>query len=526
MRKTLYAVLVLGCCALLFIGCEKKDDTPTVVGNALVQLNVGSRAVEETDGGLTTEESTLHSLRVYAFVGEQKAGYYETKEGLDQSTPFFMHLKMFTRETQKVTFYVVANEEAMTQTAGSGAQLTEGMSKEQLDNFSFTGLDLTSNLAKGLPMFAKFDEDLNMSETEKVSEEGDHNGHDKVAKTVTVRLQRPMAKLGVFAAKQEGEGGTLKIKGLTMLKSGTCDRNYLMPQDDLKGISQADGDIVLAVDGEGLVTKELNEQSVRTNPALYTPVLGEPFYPFENPWGNNGGDWSTPGPEGRGGVLRVDYEFDGKDGSGLVYMPVIERNTYYAVCCLIHKTGDIAVDYWVADWDTGADWKFDFDYPQYDNPLTPISGQITDPSLWGKPTVYYPGENPVDPDEGAFAVHFKISGPQGQMWKPVLLGDFAQATNFKVEVWDGDTQLTDEKKWVANTNKTYTIKVKATDNDYQVNGKTKTVGLAISYEPMWAPGESSMLLINGKTDRIAWPDSGTVPEVIEITQINPNGAGN
>ncbi len=52
----------------------------------------------------------------------------------------------------------------------------------------------------------------------------------------------------------------------------------------------------------------------------------------------------------------------------------------------------------------------------------------------------------------------------------------------------------------------------------------QTVRLGIAITPTWlAPGETTLLLINGLTDAIAWPDSGNMPEYIEIEQIpNPN----
>lgn len=72
MRKILYAVFLFGCCASLLSGCIKEKYTvPSEKGDALVQLNIGTRAVEETDGIPTNNETVLHSLRVYAFVDGQ-----------------------------------------------------------------------------------------------------------------------------------------------------------------------------------------------------------------------------------------------------------------------------------------------------------------------------------------------------------------------------------------------------------------------------------------------------------------------
>ena len=91
MRKILYAVFLFGCCASLLSGCIKEKYTvPSEKGDALVQLNIGTRAVEETDGIPTNNETVLHSLRVYAFVDGQPAGHFYTKDGLDVNNPSFL----------------------------------------------------------------------------------------------------------------------------------------------------------------------------------------------------------------------------------------------------------------------------------------------------------------------------------------------------------------------------------------------------------------------------------------------------
>ena len=88
MRKILYAVFLFGCCASLLSGCIKEKYTvPSEKGDALVQLNIGTRAVEETDGIPTNNETVLHSLRVYAFVDGQPAGHFYTKDGEQSLVP-------------------------------------------------------------------------------------------------------------------------------------------------------------------------------------------------------------------------------------------------------------------------------------------------------------------------------------------------------------------------------------------------------------------------------------------------------
>ena len=76
-----------------------------------------------------------------AFVDGQPAGHFYTKDGLDVNNPsFLMHLTMYSTMTQKVDFYVVANEAAM-ETPGSSVLLTENTTETQLNHFTFTKLN-------------------------------------------------------------------------------------------------------------------------------------------------------------------------------------------------------------------------------------------------------------------------------------------------------------------------------------------------------------------------------------------------
>ena len=211
MRKILYAVFLFGCCASLLSGCIKEKYTvPSEKGDALVQLNIGTRAVEETDGIPTNNETVLHSLRVYAFVDGQPAGHFYTKDGLDVNNPsFLMHLTMYSTMTQKVDFYVVANEAAM-ETPGSSVLLTENTTETQLNHFTFTKL----NTSKGLPMFCKQTETIDLTQlSDKTPADPGHAGHTLLRQDLTFELKRPIGKLGVFAAKPGGENSSLRVTG-------------------------------------------------------------------------------------------------------------------------------------------------------------------------------------------------------------------------------------------------------------------------------------------------------------------------
>ena len=141
--------------------------------------------------------------------------------------------------------YVVANEGAMrTQGSEAPASLSETTSENQLNDFWFTELrDITTY---GLPMFCKLSATLDFTKvSDKTPTDPNHAGHTLIESDIKFELQRPMGKLGVFAAKPRGETGELRITGLTMLSSGTLTRNYLMPQTDetLKNITSIVGDL-------------------------------------------------------------------------------------------------------------------------------------------------------------------------------------------------------------------------------------------------------------------------------------------
>ena len=351
LKKILSTAIVAACFGLGQAGCTRDDDpAPSGRRNVTMQLTVNAQAVGETDGTPTAGESALHSLRVYAFVKGQPAGYYGVEGDLTAPATFLMDLKMYSETTQTVDFYVVANEEAMSTPGGTQGQLTPNTTEAQLKEFSFTQL----NTENGLPMSCRQQVEVNLAELagDNPQEAPGHEGHTMIAQKVSFELERPVGKLGVFAAKTAGETGTLQVTGLTLLKEGPRYMNYLMPQDEatLKEVGARNVDISLPVTDDE-VTAELAADASpeeRKDPANYTPVLGAPHYLFENPWGST--SWETPGDAG-GNILRIDYAFDGTARSGLIYLPAIERNTYYTVCCRMNNSGKITVEYTVADWD-------------------------------------------------------------------------------------------------------------------------------------------------------------------------------
>lgn len=143
----LFVSLLAGACCAALAGCAKGEGP--VSGeeiNVAVQVNVDARAVESTDGTPTAAEAELHSLRVYAFIGDELVGYYFNDAEVADS--FLMEMAVRSLSMQTVDFYVIANEAAMVK-PGSSENLTEDTPRSVLDSYTFTALDT----ANGLPMF-------------------------------------------------------------------------------------------------------------------------------------------------------------------------------------------------------------------------------------------------------------------------------------------------------------------------------------------------------------------------------------
>lgn len=493
--------------------CNKEDHSP-LSGERTVQvhMNVHTRAMDSSNG-TPTDESALHSLRIYAFSGDGNSSktvghLYLSKDDFNNITgtnSLLMDLKIKAEPTeQTLRFYAVANEVAMS-TPGVEKLLNESTSETELNNFTFTLLNKPTD--NGLPMFATDTVDINTGKTSPQTIPG-HEGHYTLKEKVDFELERPMGKLGLFAAKVEGETETLIVTDAKILKKGTRLRNYLFPQSDevLKQIVSKDKEIILDLVKGGEV-KNISDDD-RKNPDNYTPLLDVPFYPFETPWGST--SWNTPGDE-KGAVLQIDYQFGDKTNTGLVYLPRIIRNHYYAVCCLIRNSGKITVEYVVADWDDGGNYELDFAYPTYTNPIQPMEN-----AGFNQPTVYY---NPdPDSDEGTFKARFSLTAPVGQEWQPTLLN--ATPADYEITVYQsGEQGMQKMEPPYVSSDKEYVIKIRA----LKPENVGRNVELGIGYIPRWDPGKMSLLQINGTSGDTKWPGSND-PDKIVISQIDPTTA--
>lgn len=513
------ALLVLAAATLA--GCTKAP-APDLGEelNVLLQMSVGTKAVIETDGTPTDAESAIHTLRVYAFVDGQAAGHfytsdYATLEGAAGTASgaakhFLMDIKMYSLGSRDVDFYVIANEDAMVTAGPAPAGFDENTTEAELNRFTFTSLNLVNGMALGLPMCCKKTETIDFADDDSNNPQTvpGHEGHTLLAQKLSFELERPVGKIGVFAAKPIGEEGMLTITGLSVTRSRFV--NFLMLPGNLESAYNNPGSASERelTPVEDPVTAEV--ASGETDASKYTPVQAEAYYPFENPWGS--GSWSLPG-DARGNILTISYKYDSdsQERTGTVYLPPIDRNTYYMVCCLLSNSGKIVVNYSVADWDDSELYELEFDAPEYHMP-TQSYPVVTEP--YPDPQVYYNGD--PDAKEGTFSINFSIEGPTGQLWTPTLLN--ATEEDYEISVSQNGSPVDPPYR---ESDVPYEITVRALRPD----NVGRTLELAISYTPQWDPAGTSLLMINGSSeDDLNWPvPEGTENPIykIVIEQVEP-----
>lgn len=192
----------------------------------------------------------------------------------------------------------------------------------------------------------------------------------------------------------------------------------------------------------------------------------------------------------------------------------IVRNNYYQFN-ITGISGGLTIDYKVADWSEGGNWDYgEFTYPTYHNPVLPDdiynSGVISsNPVITTSPVMSY---NAVDDESAAFSVWFHMTAPQGQEWTPSLINQ--SESDYQIRVYKNGEPITEPSQMVASSD-WYNIKIVPL-NPERVGTVVK---FGISHKASWMhEGTRLYLLINGKADAIAWPNSGNDPKIIEIIQ--------
>ncbi len=330
------------------------------------------------------------------------------------------------------------------------------------------------------------------------------------------------------------------------------------------------------------VTKILSSPK-STNEADYDCVLLHDYYPHENAYGASPATWNqpvyyTPGVENgtktwtiapdsdqpasvsayRGNIMEIDYYFGDATNkkTGIVYLPPIERNHYYGVYCSMKSSGVVSIQFNVMEWDkVQENWVLEYNYPDYVD-LYPKEFETVD----GKTVYVYPQNGPTlyrtTDCKGDFKARFRIWGPTNCQWSPILevknvetdtdadgdgIKDFTNANtaDYSYEVYEVvNGELKDASKEVTNTGTGQDVVQKTTytnsENEYEIHVKALKdnlgayIKLGISYIPAWDPGSHILLMINGVTNNLAWPNSGDgkTAEWIEIKQVAvPTTAG-
>lgn len=295
-------------------------------------------------------EGEVNTLRIFIFLDEgndrRLAGHYYTTDPVLAPTTIKMDMSVFRMESQNVKFYVIANEKAMLN-GSTPVSLSDKTTEEQLKALSFTGIDTT----EGLPMFDVKTATINVSGGTVVTADGAHKDHLALDAKIDFVLQRPMAKLTVYAAKSldTSDDTTLKVTEVTMTQGYAASNGLFAPVTSpaLGSSSLTVRDVACAKLGATNTWASTDEEkSDRSNRNNFTQVT-ESIYPFENKAGS--ADWQTE--VANGGQLRIKYAFDGTPQEGIINLPAITRNEHIVVNCVMIGNGTMEITLSTLPWD-------------------------------------------------------------------------------------------------------------------------------------------------------------------------------
>lgn len=506
--------------AFLSVSCMLEKDGPSVGRRSvMIQMSVSVEAM--TRAGATEDateaEKAIGSLRVYAFHGQRLAGY-AVRQATALGEPFYMDLRLPENGVHDVDFYLVANEDEMAFENGL-VQLSENMTREQLEALKFTGLAK----AEAMPMYCRhMAEPINVDAVSEVAntEEG-HEGHYILQNPVEFVLERSLAKISVYAARISGASMVPQVLGVELLAQGTREYSYLFPQSDavLDQVNPRMNNRVLSSSATDIVSEVEKGSSAAAAPEEYTMVVDGVYMPevrvglaYDDP----GYDWSrftgTAADADRAAVMHVEYTLGaGQDRrNGYIYLPRIERNHHYKVCILINAEGQIILNYVVADWDWDTDRMQDwfFDYPTHTYLLHEIP--LDEEGLHVSPP-----ERAMMSETVPFTGYFRMTYPQNDQWMPTLEG--LNASNCDIRVYRIDDGMTSTQ---------VTPPLGASENWYRIEVWPKSgylspedkVNLAITYTPSGLT-EIEYLLVNGSSSDYFWPESFS-ENYVTITMVN------
>ena len=501
------AVLLMA--AAMSTGCLfEKDDAAVKMQNVMIELCVS--ADEMTKSAPTEIEAKINSLRVYAF-NEDKLVGYASRGTIAEGEPFYMDLELPESGEYDIYFYVIANEANMAYQNGP-VNLTENMTRRQIEEIRFTGL----SSASALPMYALQMESLDVSQVlAAANSEAGHEGHFVLARKVNINLSRSLAKISLLAAKADGMTATPQILGATLLAEGTRTYSYLFPQNDeiLNEVASRSNDRTLMSSPVSVLESVVPGSQSAKDPSNFSQIISDVYLP-EVTFGSS--DCSVSSGNAREVVLKIEYSIGegGEVRRGFIYMPRINRNTHYKVCLLINSEGRLIINYDVATWEDNEMSNIHFDYPTHSYLREFIPTSESEIAL-------KPSAPAVMSEIKPFEAYFQMTYPDNDSWTPTLEGPIAG--NCTVEVYEIDRTSeipVPTAQWpIAASEKWYKIAV--IPNPMKLDAGDE-VRLAITYK---ASGfdELEYMLINGSYMEYYWPYDGTSQEdanYVIITMVN------
>lgn len=499
--KRIYQYIVLMVIASTVLSsCQKETDEWTIESNQTVTIALSVDAAELTRAIPNSLEKNIQSLRIYAFYGNKHAGYiYRGETSL--GTPFYMDLELPEHGVHDVDFYLIANEAEMAN-ENNAVVLTENMSEDQLSEIKFTGI------AKGdaLPMYAVKTVGINVDNISNMANvTNGHEGHTFLSQTIAFSLERPIAKLSVYAAKVEGTSSNPLISKVELQAEGTRQYNYLFAQDreTLNAIPSRSNNRTL-LNSTVEVSKELESGTVAAkDPINYNEiVMGQ----YLSEVGCGASAWNAPSEYSNAAVLHVEYALGGgkEMRNAYVYLPEVKRNHHIKVCILFNAEGQIIVNYDVADWDDNEMQNYHFDYPthSYLRESIPTTDNETKPSGAA-----------IMAENAPFSGYFQMTQPENDAWIPTLLG--LNGSNSEIRVYEGNTDVEITAFPIPASDNWYRIEVWPLTGKMEAN---EEVMLGISYTASGLT-ESEFLLINGSNLEYYWPYSGVSQQDAEYVII-------
>ena len=356
--NNIYKALVLAVGTVLLSSCIYDHALKNIGEDVTLEMSFATKAegTEFKGEELVGIESEVKTLRIFIFLDEgndrRLAGHYYTTAPVLAPTTIKMDMSVFREESQKVKFYVIANEKAMLN-GSTPVSLSEKTTEEDLKKLSFTGIHTNEQgqLDEGLPMFDIKTATVNVRGGKVVTADGDHKDHIALNAKIDFVLQRPMAKLTVYAAKSldTSDATTLKVTEVTMTKGYAASNGLFasVNSPDLGSTSLTVRDVACAKLGATNTWASTDaERTDRTNRNNFTQVT-ESIYPFENAAGSN--DWQTAVTDGA--QLEIVYAFDGTPQKGIINLPAISRNEHIVVNCVMIGNGTMEITLNTLPWD-------------------------------------------------------------------------------------------------------------------------------------------------------------------------------